>query len=148
MAKDGYIDIAIGIVKTHEDRKQRVRVLNDTIDSFADAMRSPSNMDAMPHKTGYSNPVEERIEKIEAAEVKRNALQEYVDAVEYAMQNIREAYNPPMDEFMVECVLSYIYGPREDAIHRFESGCDLPLQALISARRQLLNIVLKYLNLK
>ena len=148
MARSGYIDIAVGIVKTHDERVKRLNILNQTIDDYADTIRSSGNLDSMPHKTGHSCPVEERMVKIEEAEEIRDAWQEHVSAVEFAKQSIEENFEGEMGTIIADCAMQYLSGNHNDALYEYEEACDLPLATLMNARTQIITAIVKYLHFK
>lgn len=148
MARDGYTEIVTGIIKTHEERVKKLEALNYAIDAYADTIRSSGNMDAMPHKTGYSNPVEERFEKMVDAEDYRDVWQNLVNAVEFACQSVRENYEEGIGNLIVECTLMYITGKCDDAVYRFQAKSDLPMSTLNNARINIINTVVRYLRYK
>lgn len=148
MAKSGYSEIVIGILKTHKDRIKQIELFNYQIDFLADMIRSSGRMDSMPHKTGYSNPVEEGIVRIEKLEEHRNVLQEYVDAVEFAYDSVLQNFSEEDAPIVLRCATRCLDGHKKEAYEEFETATDLPMRVLSRMQGQIIKNVLKYLRLK
>lgn len=86
MKNNGLKLIAIGLALSYDDRKKKISIMNDMIDSCADSIRSSSDLDGMPHGTTVGDPVSARLQKIEKIEEERDMEQKRVDAVDWAME--------------------------------------------------------------
>lgn len=144
--KNGLTLIAIGIALTHEARLRTVAELNQSIDAFADTLKSSTDNDGMPHGSGTSDSTANRVMRIEALERRRNIEQERIDAVEWAMKYVMDIYSDEDANHLKEAIFTFLKGNKDEALEIIECRTDIKTKAFYQAKKNFLIQILKYLN--
>ena len=144
MNKNGLKLIAIGIALSNEDRKRKVKLLNDSIDSFADSIRSTSDLDGMPHGTKVGDPVSAKVAKMEKLEIERDIEQERINAVEWAMQNATDLVPEEEASTLEKAIMMSIRNKKGGALTLIDESTIKPA-TYYTARTTFLSGILRYL---
>lgn len=138
--------IAKGIALTHQDRLKLIENWNDLMDSYADGIRSSSDVDGMPHGNVVTDPVSSRAIKIESLAIERDREQDRVNAVEWAMQYATDLYAEEDAKSLREAVFMYLKGDRDEAIRMVASNTTVPIYGFNRVRGVFLEQIIKYLH--
>lgn len=139
-------NIAIALVLTYQDRKDRIAVLNNLIDAKASAYRSPADVDGSPHSSGAGDPVGAAVIGMEAIKRQRNAEQVRVDAVEWGLRYVCD-YQKEEDEPAVRRALLAYFDDKDTAQAIIDTETQISPQRFNAMRRNFLHQILKYLHL-
>lgn len=138
-------NIAIGIILTDGERRDRVARINDEINEMYSSIRSSSDNDGLPHGTTVGNPVASLAVQAERLGRVRDIEQERINAVEWARQCVRDTYSNG-DE-VIKAVLMFLSNRKDEALNLIED-IGMPFGTFTSVRSSFINNVLKYLYLK
>ena len=139
-------NIAIALVLTHQDRCNRVDVLNSLIDHKASAYRSPANVDGLPHAQGAGDPVATAVATTESIERQRDAEQNRINAVEWALRWCCDYQKAEHEAAVREALLLY-FADKDAANAVIDTKTTITPQAFIMIRRNFIRQILKYLSL-
>lgn len=139
-------NIAIALVLTHRDRCDRVDVLNNLIDYKASAYRSPANVDGMPHAQGAGDPVGASVVGTESIEAQRDAEQNRINAVEWALRYVCDYQKVEHEEAVREALLLY-FEDKDASNAIIDTKTTITPQSFVMIRRNFIRQILKYLSL-
>ena len=139
-------NIAIALVLTYKDRKDRVAVLNSLIDAKASAYRSPADVDGAPHTAGRGDPVGSAVVGMEVIKTQRNSEQVRIDAVEWGLRYVCD-YQREEDESAVRRALLAYFEDKDKAQAIIDTETQISPQRFNAMRRNFLHQILKYLHL-
>lgn len=139
-------NIAIALVLTHQERCDRVNVLNNLIDHKASAYRSPANVDGMPHAQGAGDPVASAVVSVESVETQRDAEQNRINAVEWALRFVCDYQKEEHEDAIREALLLY-FEDKDAANAVIDTKTTISPQAFVMMRRNFIRQILKYLSL-
>ena len=137
--------IAIGLALSYEDRKQRITMLNDSIDAITDAIRSSSNVDGLPRGTGVTDPVTNRLIRVQAIEAERDAEQDRVNAVDWAEEYVRAIFKEEDGDKLMAALELYLQKKKKEA-HILLSETSITESSFHYARQTYMNQILHYLH--
>lgn len=147
MKQNGMNLIARGIALAYDDLKRDIELLNESIDNCATSIRSSADLDGLPHSTSVGDPVGQRSVRIEYLEEERDAKQELVNAVDWAMQYISDRYSPEEAPFIKQAITTYLKRMQNDAMRIIDEKTSLSRPGFYSAKSVFLSQILQYLHL-
>ncbi len=139
-------NIAIALALTHKERLHRVEVLNDLIQSKAASYRSPSNVDGFPHAAGAGDPVGSAVIGMEFVKAQRDAEQNRINAVDWALKYVCDYQRPEDEQAIREALLTY-FEDKDAANAIIDSRTSISQPAFILMRQNFIRQILKYLHL-
>jgi len=137
--------IAIGIALSNEARKDKVKLLNESIEAIAESIRSSSDVDGMPHGTGITDPVSSKAIRMERIELERDAEMECIAAVEWAGQYIRDMFREEDGDLLIQALYMSLNRKRDEA-YKLLKDTQIKPSSFNHAKSTYLNQILYYLH--